>query len=843
MTEPDPLDELQTHIAHRADDLVRAGMSRDEAERQARVEFGSTERYREEAREARRPIAVRLDLLARDVRMAVRRLRAAPVFSTFAILSLAVGIGVTTSIHAVMASMLWRPMPVPDPERLVVVTRPSTSRLAWQSILSRADFDDLRAAGGAWRDAEAAAVFHQAMIDQPHGVSALVRGEAVTGGYFDEIGLRPAAGRLLHTADDHPAAPNAVVIGHRLWETAFGSDPAVLGRAVRLGGHPFVIVGVAPQAFNGLSPEIQLRADAWVPLSSTARFSSAAAAASAASRETRRLTVFVRLRPDDMVERLSAEAAVVGRQLDAAFPLTERAPGVQSRPAPRSWSAATSDGLAAPPQRATMVGVFVMALVALVLVVACTNLANLVLARGASRHAEFAVRHALGGSRWRLIREVVIENAILTALGGLGAAAVTRILVTLFTTDVPISSGRVIRLEPVVSAPVLALAAASLLLSLIVFALIPAMHLIRRDLRPSLVTEGGSAVRRGWRGRRRLVSWQVAVSTAFFLVAAFCLQGVLAEARHDSGVDVDRLAIGGLNFYLAPWNEPRAREAVERVLETVRQLPDVEAATVASGMPFGTTITPFADLTAVGSPGNTTAAAMLLAVTPDFFRTSGIGVARGRVFDPRDAAGVPLVAVVSDATARALFGSGDPIGRQITLRGATTRDRNTYVHTIIGVADDTDVQFVFHRHMGSVYVPFAQRYEAGLMLIARTAGDPAALAPALSLAARRADPDLVLGDPTSGALTLTGLYVLIGMAGKIATGLALLSLVLAMTGLYGVLAQAVAGRTREIGVRLALGAERGRIRRMVLRDGLTPVAIGVGLGAGLGFVIRVAFTR
>jgi putative ABC transport system permease protein len=336
------------------------------------------------------------------------------------------------------------------------------------------------------------------------------------------------------------------------------------------------------------------------------------------------------------------------------------------------------------------------------------------------------------------------------------------------------------------------------------------------------------------------VSWQVAISTAFFLVAAFCLQGVLRESRHDSGVDVERLAVGNLDFYLAPWTEPRAREAVDRLLARARQLPSVESAAVVSGMPFGTTLTPFANLSPDGEPGKTVVDAMLIASSPGVFRTAGVAILRGRAFDERDAAGTTPVAVVSEITARALFGGRDAIGRRISVQGVTTRDRNSYTHTIVGVAADTDAQFVFHRHMGSVYLPFAQRYEPALMLIARTSGDPAALLPGLRLAASRADPDLVLGHPTTGTMAFATMYELIRIAGTGATSLAGLSLVLAMTGLYGVLSQVVSGRTREIGVRMALGAERERIRRMVLRDGLMPVMVGVVLGAGLGGLIRLA---
>ena len=837
MTDPDPADEIHAHIADRADDLVRAGMPREEAERQARLEFGSIERYREEAREAGRRGSARLELLGRDVMLAARRLRAAPGFTIFAAISLALGIGVTTSVHAVIASILWRPLPWPDPDRLVVVTRTAEGRPAWQSILSRGDFADLRSVGGPWARAEATATFGQALVDQERGLSELVRGEAVTGGYFQAIGLRPSAGRLLHPADDDPSAPAVVVLGHTLWTTTLGSDSSVIGRTVRLGGHPFEVVGIAPPSFGGLSPEIQERSQAWVSLSNAWRFGGLFARP-ASDRSTRQLTAVARW-PDGLpLEALSQAAAVVGRRLDEALPIDERAAGGAPARRPRLWAAAPIADLAAPPLRGTMLGVFVIALVALLLVVACTNLANLVLARGASRHAELAMRHALGATRPRLVRELCVESALLAALGGLGAAVVVRVLLTWFTTDVPVSSARVMRLEPVLSLPVVGLAAVSLLLALFVFGVGPALQLVRRDLRPSLVADGGRLARHGWRGRQRLVSWQVAISTTLFLVAAFCLRGVFAEARHDSGVDVDRLAIGTLPFYMAPWDEPRAREAVERVLEQVGQLPGVEAVAVSSGTPFGTTMTPFARLDSLESGGPRDIDAMLMAASPDIFRTTGVTLRRGRLFDGRDTAAAPPVAVVSETAARDLFGNADAIGREMRLRGVTTRDRNPHVVTIVGTVSDTDAQFVMHRKFGSVYVPFAQRYEVGLMLIARAADDPADLVGPLGAAVRRADADLVLGHPNTGPMVLTGMYVLIGILARTAAALALLTLGLSMAGLYGVLSQAVAGRTREIGVRVALGAEVGRIRRMVLRDGLKPVGLGVTLGIGLGLAVR-----
>jgi predicted permease len=782
-------------------------------------------------------------------RRAWRRLWATPVFTVFAVVSLALGVGVTTAIHSVVVSLTRNTMAVENADRigLVVGTDPLDGRRqAWRSVVSRADFDDLSRATTTLGPLAASAVFYQSLVDPP--VSELVSGEAVTGSYFATLGLGPHLGRLIQPSDD--AAPaRIVVLSHRIWRTRFAGDPKIVGRNVRIGGESFEVVGVAPAEFGGLTNRIQSFTSVWVPLSSTTMFPSGAAPPKdPADRRRRQLTVVSALGPDASLAAMSAEAAAIGSRLDAAFPLDMRrrddqAPQVQ----PRSWSIRTmadvTDDMARQFELAEGV---IIAIVGLVLVVACTNLANLVLARGSSRVHELAVRRALGASRTRLILDQLAETGLLAAMGATGAYVVTRMLLVWFTSaNLPISEAAFVQLEPRLDAATLALAGLSVFASLVVFGLAPAVQLTRAQLRPALAADPGGTGSTRWRTRRTLIAVQVMISLSFFLMAAFAVRVVQSERGGPSGIDVDRLAMGVLNFRLPPWNEARAREVVDRIVALAAAQPGLDEVAVVSGMPFGTTYTPGADVTTLESPfvpgKDDYTYAPFLVSTPSVFQTLGVPVLRGRGFDARDTAASQPVAVMSEMTARQLFGTAEVLGRQFQLRSRVEGPDSAGVHTmtIIGVAGDTDTQHRQSRNSGVVYVPLSQVYEPLLTLVGRTSGDPAAIIEPLRALTQRADPDLVLDRPATATLTVTGLYVLLDVVSRLATGLAVLAMALGMAGLFGVLSHLVSRRTREMGLRMALGAEPGQIRRLILRDGLQPVASGLTMGFLIAAAVRL----
>jgi predicted permease len=673
-------------------------------------------------------------------------------------------------------------------------------------------------------------------------MAELLTGEAVTGNYFSVLGLAPGKGRLIQPTDDS-ASSHVVVISDQLWRTRLASDPDVLGKSIRIGGATFEIVGVGPEDFDGLSTRYQLPTALWVPLL-TVSSRSGDAASDPDNRRRAQLSVVIPLTGAPSVRAISSEVGAIGARLDTAFPLEMRGETGVATKLPRAWSVGPMTAVNRQlDSQLSGVEVTIMTIVGLVLVVACTNLANLVLARGSSRRQELAVRHALGASRPRLVMEQLAETGLLASMGAIGAFAVTRVLLSWSTAlSVPVATATVVQLAPRLDATTLIWAATSLLASLLVFGVGPAIQLTRVQLRSVLDSETGTGQLR-WRTKRTLIAVQVMISLSFFLIAAFAVRAVRAQEAEPSGIDVDRLAMGLMNFALPPWNEARARETVDRLMSLVPEQPGLASAAVVSGMPFGTTYTPGTDVTTSDKPfaaGRTGYPyAPLIAGTPSLFTTLGIPIVRGRGFDSRDQADDPRVVVMSEHTARELFGGTDVLGRQIFVREFTRAQPTPELLTIIGIAADTDSQHRGSRRSGALYVPLTQHFEPDLTLVGRTDRDPEDLVVPMKTLALRADPDLVLDHPGPAALIVTGGSILLGMVSWLSAALALLAMLLSMAGLFGVLSHLVSRRTREMGVRMALGADPASIRGLVFHDGFQPVASGLIMGYLIAIAVRL----
>ena len=781
------------------------------------------------------------------IRRAWRRLLATPVFTIFAVLSLALGVGVTTAIYAVIVPLTRTGLDVPHADRIGVVTGASAfndGRSIWQSVMSRSDFEDARRAVPEADAAAVSAPFLQSLVTE--SATENVIGEAVNGRYFSMLRVAPRYGRVIQPADDLTPT-RVVVLGHQFWRTRLAADEGVVGRTLRLGGEPFEIVGVADESFSGLNYQLQAPTAVFVPLASTTMFPNSAAPGDVTDRRRRQLTVLIDLSSPADTSRLSAAVLAAGRRLDEAYPLDFRRTDT-SGPVirPRNWAVSTladvDDRFGAALSRGRLI---IMTIVGLVLVVACTNLANLVLARGSTRRHELAVRRALGASRTRLILEELSETMLLAVMGGVGAVIVARLLMNAFgSVSLPISETLVVQLAPSADMGTWLLAAVSLVGSLMVFGIAPAVQLTRTDLRTALGTEAGSTGELKWRTKRILISVQVMISLAFFLIAAFAVRIALFEQARPSGVDVERLAAGSFNFRLPPWTDVTARDAVDRVLAVAASEKAIERAAVSSGLPFGTQFTPSAAMTTPEKPFMTGRSdypdALLLAATPAIFDTLGVEIVRGRGFEATDTAGSAAIVVLSELAARHAFGSTDVLGRELHLRysGNSAEPERVSTVTVVGIAADTDTVQRLSRRTGVAYLPLAQHYEPWLMLVARTSREPADLVPMLRAVVKRAAPDLALDRPGPAALLVNGPFVLVDVISRAAGGLALLAMALAMAGLFGVMSHLVSRRTREMGVRLALGAQPRQIRRLVIGDGLAPVGGGLVMGLIIGFLVR-----
>ncbi len=772
-----------------------------------------------------------------DLKLAARRLIAAPLFTVFAVLSLAIGIGLTTAVYSVIDSIFLKDAGIREPDQVAFVVTPYDGRMLSGSI-SRPDFEDLRAAQTSFSSVSASASWLPAVAASSTPVR--LRAEAVDGAYFSTLGVGMMTGRPIQNADETSGARVAVV-SYRLWRSRLGGDATIVGHTIRISGEPFEIIGVAAPPFDGPAAGI-FSTSVWIPLGvEQSLASSLPSDPQPPARDLRRLRVFGRLKPTVTVAAASAEVGAIAAGLDASFP--PRTAGQLVLASERPWRAKTLVAISEDDNFVRRFGVILVVLVALVLVVACTNLANLVLARGTARQQELTVRWALGASRWRLVREQAAESVLLAGAGAVAAYLVFQALSVAMTSEIniplPMGGSWTMVIQPVLDTKALWMAAALLLTSLAVFGLEPAMQLTRSaDIRGELAAGGGSVANPRARRQGILLRWQVAVSAGFFVMASMFVKFTIAEARHDSGVELERLAVAVVNLRTERWAEPAARRLIDRVLDESQREPAVEAISVSTGMPFGSSAMRLS-LSHATQPGVTTPEyfnAAGIAATPSIFRTIGVKIRRGRGFDERDHAGASAVVVISEYTARMFFGANDAIGRHLLVQSAGS---GRSVATVIGVAANTDVRSVMHDPQPFVYVPLAQRYEPYLTVVVRSSEGSDQAVGALREILRRAEPDLAVDTIGTGRMVLAGPFQLLRAVGMSTVALGAITLVLAMAGLFGIQSHLVARRTREIGVRMSFGATAAQIRRMVLRDGYRPVLDGLTLGLFGGVAGRI----
>lgn len=780
--------------------------------------------------------------LGHDLRLAWRRLRATPAFVLFAVITLALGIGATTAIFSVVHAAMGPPPGVTTIDRLVNITHTEAGSLPIIG-LSYGDYLDLRARQTVFTHVAGWFFFQQAF--SANGQAETAFGEAVSGEYFETLGVTPALGRAIQSADDVPGAPPVAVISNGVWRRMFGGARDVVGKSIRLNGVMFEIVGVAPRSFAGLFNGGLIPSAMWIPLNAS-RLLPMIPASDYFDRDNRShrwLQVRALLKPGVTLEEARAQVTGIARQLDQAYPIGRdldprlRMPWAVSRP----WVVRRTADVPVNESAAVMIGpmtAVVMSAVGLVLLVACTNLANLMLARHSGRQHELAVRLALGASRWRLVRESVVEDLIIAGAGGLLGVGVARVALVFLGRDLPVANGLALHLAPRLDPAVLLLAAAATFLALLVFGLVPAMQATRADVRSALTADGSHSAAPRWRGRRFLIAMQVMVSVMLLSTAALYVAQLRAMSQLDGGIDLRHLAVAQVDFGSQQIESARTHQIVDAVLAQIRRRPDVRAAAASSGLPVGLQ-TPGC---MVGVP-RPSRLLPLVAATPGIFDTLGVAIVHGRAFDARDTTDSEPVIVISERTAKGLFGRTDVVGQHVVFQrrqfvGEAVPPVETL--TVIGVAADTDSGQVGSHTRGVAYLPLSQQDEGRLALTVRALGNPEPLVGALRQAIASVEPDLAVtqvgtGEAVAGPAGMIFLEIVSGFSGI----LGMLALALALAGLYGVLAHIVARRTREVGVRVALGASRKDILRLVLRDGLHPVASGIVAGLAIGVIARM----
>ena len=760
-----------------------------------------------------------LETTWQDVRYGLRLLRRSPVFTLTAAVSLAIGIGANTTIFSVASAMLLRPLPgVEDAGRLVDVGRTQNGRGFDNS--SYPNYRDLRA-----RTTTLAGIYAMRLEAQPMGLGGAdgaerIYGTLVSGNYFSVLGTKPAAGRLLTDDDDRVGADTAavMVISHELWQRRFGGDAAIVGSTLPINGNSFTVVGVAPPGFQGTTV---MRTDAWVPLSAMVLASPRRSTSMFSSRESVWLIMGARLKPGVTVKQASAELATIGAALEREYPQENRGKGL------------TATASAVIPGHVEIFAGFLallMAIVGLVLLIACVNLSGMLLARAAARQREIAVRLAIGASRWRLARQLIAETAVLFAAGATGGVVLSiwlrgLLLSTLPALPVPLGLDMPIDLRVLGFTVVLSIAAA------VLSGLAPALQATRSDLVPALKSDspqGGGRMRL----RSGFLVGQVALSLLLVLTAGLFLRSLGRAASVPTGFDQTNVDVVMLDLSLARYTDATGPAFTRNLLARLASQPGIRSAAIASDLPldggrqgFGAVRTPGlrrGDSEEVSTDWNS--------VSPGYFSSLTLPIIRGRDFTDADVAGAPRVAIINEPMARLIWGTPDAVGRTVQTNDS---DGDTWeTVTIVGVTSDARLTSLDGSVDPCIYVPFAQRYTARVSLVVKTAG--ASGIPQSRAVLRQLDPSL----PVTQAMRLADLTALTTIpqriAGLVAGTLGVVGLLLAAIGIYGVTSYSVSRRAREIGIRVALGADRQAVVRMILRQGLGLTLIGIGIGLVAG---------
>jgi predicted permease len=801
-------EEMRLHMELRQAEQIESGMSAEDARLTARLRFGNPIALREESH-----VAWGWDWfeqLVQDVRYGLRMLRKSPGFTAVAVLTLALGIGANTAIFSVVYAVLLKPLPYPNSQQLVTAFQANTTEGVPETGVSFPNFEEWRAQNHVFSEM-AGMQAHQLTLTG-RGEPSLVDTSVVTPEHFALLEAKPLSGRIFSPADGKQGSPPVVILSENLWRGTLGADPGILGSSIYLDKHPFTVVGIMPAAFR--SPLFNTKQEVWITTVQDPLFSSWMA-----RRSGHWLPVVARLKPDVSIAQAQAEMDAISERLAQEFPAENKGWTVRLVPLQKELVGDVRGAL-----------LVLLGAVGLVLLIACANIANLLLTRATSRSKEIALRTALGAGRARIIRQLLSETAVLGLLGGVAGIALAYWGVQALIPFVPDTLPRinVIRVDNGVLAFALALSA----IASVTFGLIPALFSVNSNVQASLRDGGGRSGESGSRRRARsiLAAAEVALAMVLLVAAGLLLRSFSKLLSVSPGFDAQHIVKADISLPRFQYSTPQQWNSFTNdLLSRIQSQPGMKDSAVVVPMPI---IQGFVNLgfEIPGTPPKSASdsrTADYASVSPEYFRVMAIPLLSGRDFNERDVATAPPVTLISRAMAQRYFPDQDPIGKRLTFGFPPDPDTTREIVGVVGDVRDVSLGAAPGPMM---YVPYAQAPFWGAGVVVKTTLGASAVGAAIRQEVQKIDKDLPVTE-VAGMPDLIDGSVAEQRFRTFLLGLfAAMALVLAATGIFGVISYSVSCRTNEIGVRVALGASRGAILRMILRETLILALAGLAIG-------------